>query len=92
VKPRSIIRQLCDASVLLSTESITEDPEGSDLRDLEAARAYAQLAIREILAGCIRFGRNEFPDCIVILDQEATELGRVLLEECLPERLKARIR
>jgi len=72
--------------------SITEDLEGSDLPDLEAARAYAQSAIREILAECIRFSHDRLPDSIVILDDDGNEIGRVFLEECLPKRLKGRIR
>jgi len=72
--------------------SILDDLEGSALPDVAAARAYGEMAIREILAECIRFSHDKFPDSIVILDDEGNEIGTVLLEECLPERRKARTR
>jgi hypothetical protein len=72
--------------------SILEGLEGSDLPDVEAAGAYAHSAIKEILAECIRYSRNDFPDSIVIVDHEQNEIGKVLLEQCLPARLRLRMR
>lgn len=55
-------------------DALTEDPEGSDLPDLEAARAEALTAVRQIAAEGIRTGKRVLGKSMEITD----EAGRVL--------------
>jgi len=63
-----------------SSDGIIEDPDGSDLPDLDAARREAELSARDLLADLLRQG--------VALDGQAfeitDEMGQIL--ERLPFR------
>ena len=63
--------------------NITEDPDGSELPDLPAARQYALLSARELLANAIRFD-TAVPDRIFVIDERGNELLSVLITEVLP--------
>jgi hypothetical protein len=65
-----------------------EDPEGSVLSDIEAARKHAVMAAREFLAESVRFNRGSPPDAIVVVDQDGNELLTVFTFEVLPENLR----
>jgi uncharacterized protein DUF6894 len=77
---------------LKTGDVIVEDPEGSHLPDVEAAREYAVLAARELLAHAIHAGRQTTPDCVVVIDAEGRELLTVSTTEVLPESLRKLLR
>ena len=52
-------------------DKLVQDPEGSDLPDVEAAKREALLAARDILSDAIKAGRSKVPEAFVI-----AELGR----------------
>jgi hypothetical protein len=68
-----------------------EDPEGTVLSDLAAARRYALIAARELLADSIRFDRLP-PDAIIIADQSGREVLMVLTIDVLPENIRKLLR
>ena len=76
---------------LKTGDVIVEDPEGSELANLQAARQYAVSAARELLAHAIREGR-ETPDCVLVIDAEGRELFTVLTREVLPASLRTLLR
>lgn len=67
-----------------------EDPEGSELPDLAAAREEALTASRQLWANALRdqvdLGQRRF----VIMDESGTLLASVDMDEALPERLRRR--
>ena len=66
---------------------VTEDPEGSELPDLSAARECAVQSARELLANAIRFDTS-VPDRIFVVDQDGIELLTVFIADVLPSSLK----
>jgi hypothetical protein len=70
---------------------VTEDPEGSELPDLTAARQYAVLSARELLASAIRFD-TAVPDRIFVVDENGNELLTVFITDVLPRSLKKKHR
>jgi hypothetical protein len=64
------------------------DPEGTDLRDVSAARQEALLAARDILSNAIKTGRAKVPEAFVIADEAGRKLDVVPLAAVLPEPLK----
>jgi uncharacterized protein DUF6894 len=60
------------------------DDEGTDLPDLQAARADALVAARELFAAGIKSARDPLPKSIVIADKAGKELGEVRLKDVLP--------
>jgi hypothetical protein len=75
-----------------SGAGIIEDEEGSDLADAALARTYALKAMREILAGCIRFDRGSPPDSIVVRDIGGAHIATVFVDAVLPESIRSRLR
>jgi hypothetical protein len=63
--------------------TITEDEEGSELPDLEAARQYALRGAREILSHSIRFETSP-PDRLFIVNEDGDELLTVFITDVLP--------
>jgi hypothetical protein len=69
-------------------EQQTPDLEGIELPDLDAARAEAIDGIRDILAGAVRQGQDDWlMDAIVITDSLGQELMIVPFIEALPPSL-----
>ena len=68
-----------------------EDPEGTVLSDIQAARRYALSAAREFLAHSIRFDCLP-PDAIIVADQSGRELLTVLTIEMLPDNIRKLLR
>ncbi|MFC5483162.1 DUF6894 family protein [Microvirga aerilata] len=69
-------------------DRLIQDPEGVELRDLDAARAEAIQGIRDILAEAIKRGTdNPLDDAIVITDEAGRELMTIPFIEALPPRL-----
>src|SRR3978361_2363755 len=66
---------------------VTEDPEGSELPDLSAARECAVQSARELLANALRFDAS-VPDGLCIVDQNGIELLTVYIADVLPNSLK----
>lgn len=62
-----------------------EDPEGQELPSLDAAKAEAEAAVREILAERIRSGRAIDGSCVEIAD----EAGRILATVRFADFLKS---
>lgn len=71
---------------------VTEDIDGSELPDLEAARHYAVRAARELLAHAILWDRALPPESIAVLDEDGRILLTVFTAEVLPDHIKKRIR
>ena len=66
---------------------ITEDPEGSELADLQEARQEALRSARELLAHAIMFSHSA-PDRIFIVDGTGDELLTVFITEVLPSSMQ----
>jgi hypothetical protein len=49
-------------------DKLVQDPEGSDLPDVEARRREALLAARDILGDAIKAGKSKVPEAFVIAD------------------------
>jgi hypothetical protein len=54
--------------------NVTEDEEGSELPDLEAARRYALVAARELLGHAIRFDTS-VPVRVFIVGEDGAAYG-----------------
>ncbi len=67
---------------------LLQDPEGTDLPDVDAARQEAILAAREILIGAIKMGKTLVPKAVVIADEEGRTLDVLPLASVLPESLR----
>jgi len=50
---------------LQNGDQLLQDPEGTDLPDVDAARQEAILAAREILIGAIKTGKTQVPKAVV---------------------------
>ena len=72
----------------LHIDELDSDPEGTVLVDLEAARAEAVLAARELLAACIFAGRDDVPLKILITDEASQVLDTVHMRDVLPRALR----
>jgi hypothetical protein len=66
---------------------ITEDPEGSELADLQEAQQEAMKSARELLANAIRFSHSA-PNRVFVVDENGRELLTVFLIEVLPSSLQ----
>jgi uncharacterized protein DUF6894 len=66
---------------------LLEDPEGSDLPDLEAARSYALDGMREMLGSSIRWKLIP-PDWMIVADDSGRQLLSVAATEVLPDTIK----
>jgi hypothetical protein len=71
--------------------NVTGDEEGSELPDLQAARQYALLGARELLAHAVRFGTS-VPDRIFVVGEDGEELLTVFITEALPPSLQKKFR
>jgi hypothetical protein len=69
-------------------DKLVQDPEGSDLPDVDAAKREALLAARDILSDAIKAGKPKVPDAFVIADEAGRKLDVVPLAAVLPEPLK----
>jgi hypothetical protein len=69
---------------------ILYDEEGYEFRDLEAARAEALEAARELLASAIKAGWDLDTQAIIIADAEGRELDEVPLMTVLPKNFPPR--
>jgi hypothetical protein len=63
--------------------TVLDDEEGSELTDIEAARAHAVQAARDVMCAEVKAGRLCFGCCIVIEDERGTEVGRVPFRDVL---------
>ncbi|HEX4174090.1 MAG TPA: hypothetical protein VHY82_16600 [Acetobacteraceae bacterium] len=68
--------------------AVSEDPEGTDLPDLEAARQEATNAAREMAAAAVRASNENPADCILIADASGRVLVTVSLADMIPKRLR----
>lgn len=62
-------------------DRVIDDPEGSDLPDAGAARAYAVHAARGLLAAAVREGRLPLDHAIEIADERGHRVDRVTYRE-----------
>jgi uncharacterized protein DUF6894 len=63
---------------------LSEDEEGLDLPNLDAARAEADASAREMLADSIKGSHGGAPDAIVVCDAKGTQVYEVALAAFLP--------
>ena len=70
---------------------LLEDPEGSDLPDLEAARSYGLEGMREMLGNSIRWKLTP-PDWMIIADDSGRQLLSLAATEVLPDTIKRLLR
>jgi hypothetical protein len=70
------------------SDQLLQDPEGTDLPDVDAARQEAILAAREILIEAIKMGKTQVPKAVVIADEEGRTLDVLPLASVLPESLQ----
>lgn len=68
---------------LVYDDRIIEDPEGSDLTDLDAASAEAQIVIRELAANHLMSGKAFFLKSIEIRTQDDSVLANVSVCEAI---------
>jgi hypothetical protein len=71
-------------------QDLVLDDEGIELPDIDVAKEDALKAAREIMARKIRYGSDDFPDAVVIFDQDGKEIASVALVDALPSRLRGR--
>lgn len=69
---------------------LVEDPDGSDLPDLDAARAEAIAAARDLWAAAILKGEDLSDRRFVIFDEHGTEHLAFAFIDALPEGLRKR--
>jgi hypothetical protein len=75
----------------LQSETHTENSEGSELPDLDAARVYAVQCARGLLAHAIKW-EHSVPDRVFVVDGDGRELLTVFVTEVLPLSLKKKLR
>jgi len=73
-------------------KQLISDEEGMDLPDAKAARQMALESARHILAEAIKFGREDVPEALVILDSQGRELETLPFAVVLPKSLQHEIR
>jgi hypothetical protein len=66
----------------LTGDLFLPDPEGEELPNVDAARDVAELSARQALIEAVKTG-DTAPDCILVTDNEGTELLTVFLEDLL---------
>jgi hypothetical protein len=76
---------------LRTGDVVVEDEEGAFHPDLRAARTYAVMAARELLAAAIRYGEDIAPDCVIVVDEQGREVLTVFLTEVLPNSIRKRL-
>ena len=69
-------------------EIVAEDPDGTELPNLDAARDEAIAAARELAAAAVSVGREDGPDQILIIDATGRVLDSVSLSDMIPKRLR----
>lgn len=70
---------------------LVEDPEGSDLPDLEAARQEALAAARDLWANAIVDGRDLSEQQFVIANEDGQSVLVLSFVEALPDGLRQRL-
>lgn len=68
-----------------------EDPDGSLLPDLPAARQFAILSARDLWARALRVGQDPSEMMIEITDEQGICLASIALTDALPDSLRARV-
>jgi hypothetical protein len=68
-----------------------EDPDGSELPDLAAARAFALEAARDLWAAAIIEGQDLCDDQFEIMNEAGDCLALVPFVDALPDRMKMRL-
>ena len=68
--------------------AVSDDPDGSNLPNLDVAREEALAAARELAAAAVATGREDGPDHILIADANGHVLATVALAEMIPKRLR----
>jgi hypothetical protein len=71
---------------------LAEDPDGSDLPDIEAARQEALAAARDLWAMAIVKGIDLSDDHFVVADDKGEHVLDLPFTEALPNGLKDRLR
>jgi hypothetical protein len=69
-------------------DKLIDDPEGTELPDIEHARVEALDAAREIVAAAIRFQQEVPGQAIVIIDANGKQVMVVPLAQVLPTNLR----
>jgi hypothetical protein len=74
---------------LVTKGAVVEDPDGTDLPDLDAAMQEAEGALREIVAAAIKSGDDDtVPDAIIVADGSGQEIRRLSASSVIPQKLK----
>ena len=71
---------------------LMEDPDGSDLPDVAAAREEAIAAARDIWAAAIRQGQDFSDRQFIIADERGRHVLVVPFTDALPDGLRRRLR
>ena len=71
---------------LRNGRTLTEDEEGLEFPDLDAARKEADASAREMLAEAVKMGHDDAPDAIALYDEKGEKLYEVILHSLLPKR------
>ena len=71
-------------------QRILWDEEGSELPDLEAARAEALQAARALVADAILMGCDVETQAILVMDEQGQELNHIPLRMVMPKSLLSR--
>ena len=69
---------------------VSTDEEGQVVNDLEAARAIAMKSARELVCDQVRRGYLDLDNYIVVANQSAQELFRVVFREAFVVQRKSR--
>lgn len=69
---------------------LAKDPEGTELPDLDAARAYALASARELLAEAIKGGREFDGETFIIADDRGRGLDSVAFMQALPKHMRGK--
>jgi hypothetical protein len=77
---------------MISGDARIADDEGSDLPDVDAARAEALIAGRQMWAAAIVAGRDLADRCFEITDGAGRVLLMLSLDDALPLRLRDAVR
>jgi hypothetical protein len=72
---------------LQTGSDLIEDPDGSDLADVEAALSLALESMREMLGHSIRW-KTTPPDRIIVTNDVGREVLSVAVTEVLPEAIR----
>jgi hypothetical protein len=64
-------------------DDVTMDPEGADLADEHAARAYAVLSVRSLAADTVSHGHLTAHHRVEIVDQDQNPVGTVRFDEAV---------